>query len=309
MRLSIVSDMLAPWLSCLPAMGRGLFLAAQVLTGLQLSLATAGVVWRGIRTLTHHRLQYVKSSIPGPCRRVRRKNGKKSATSRSKISLRTIWKNKSSASKKRRLTTKDSYVGMFHLGSTAQPKLNQTRKLSSVSSDNLNFSGLAEVTLMPDHDMLEGDVLLDLLEEQGPLPALAIVSKTWKKSLFFSVVTKTSLGRFLEDCCIESPSISNYRSWIVKTEAESYPEDIEGADVTRSWEEEYHKLVSWREKNSLRDEDEAMEDRTTWVEKLALDIVIEIIESTFSVQSKKHLAILDQWGSGRWHQVGLEWND
>ena len=162
---------------------------------------------------------------------------------------------------------------------------------------------------MPDHDLLEGDSLLDLLKEQGPLPALAIVCKMWKREMFFSVVMKTSLTRFLEDCCIESPPISNYRSWSLRAVAESDLENMEATHETRSWEEEYDLFVSWREKNSLRDEDEAMEDRTTWVEKLALDIVIEIIESTFSVQSKKHLAILDQWGSGRWHQVGLERND
>ena len=80
----------------------------------------------------------------------------------------------------------------------------------------------------------------------------------------------------------------------LKNEGESDLEDMKATNNIKSWEEEYDAFVSWGRKNSLREEDEVMEDGTTWEEKLALDIVIEMIDFTVSMESKKDITSLAQ---------------
>ena len=80
----------------------------------------------------------------------------------------------------------------------------------------------------------------------------------------------------------------------MKNEGESDLEDMKATNNIKSWEEEYDAFVSWGRKNSLREEDEVMEDGTTWEEKLALDIVIEMIDFTVSMESKKDITSLAQ---------------
>ena len=80
----------------------------------------------------------------------------------------------------------------------------------------------------------------------------------------------------------------------LKNEGEIDLEDMKATNNIKSWEEEYDAFVYWGRKNSLGDEDEVMEDGTTWEEKFALDIVIEIIDFTVSLESKRDLTSLAQ---------------